>query len=67
MSSYEQIVSLRAPRQQPLFGHLMRLDRAVMQNVADGDVARGKRTRYQKATVTVERLALRAHQANTQS
>ncbi len=41
----------------------MRLNSAVMQDVADSDAARSERSRHQKATMAVERLTLGAHQA----
>src|SRR5580692_2266677 len=42
----------------------MRLDRAVMQDVADREPALGKRAGDQETTMAIERLALRAHQAD---
>ena len=50
--------------QQPPFGRRMRLDAAVVQNVADAKAARGERARHQETAVAIERLALRAHQAD---
>jgi len=38
----------------------MRLDRAVMQDVPDGEPAFGERARHQEATMAIERLAFRA-------
>ncbi len=49
---------------QPPLGDRMRLNGAVMQNVADSDAARSERSRHQKATMAIERLTLGAHQAN---
>src|SRR5580692_3747839 len=42
----------------------MRLDRAVVQDVPDGEPALGERARHQEATMTIEWLAFRAHQAD---
>ena len=49
--------------EKPLFGGRMGLDRAVAQNVADRTAAPRQRPADQQAAVAVERLALRAHQA----
>ena len=47
LSSREQVAGVAVERQQPLLGRRMRLDGAVMQDVADGKPALGKTSRHQ--------------------
>ena len=42
----------------------MRLDRAVMKDMADGEAVFGEAARDQQAAMTVERVALRTHQTD---
>jgi len=64
LSSREQVAAFVVERQQPPFGCRMRFDCTVMQDVADGKSALGEAARQQETAVAVERLALRAHQAD---
>lgn len=65
LSRREQVAALLVVSpvkfQEPLFGHCMRLDRAVVQDVADSQAVRGDAPGHQEAAMTVERLALGAH------
>jgi hypothetical protein len=50
-----------------LLGLGVRLDRAVMEDVADGQSALGEASRHQQTAMTVERLALGAQDADLRS
>ena len=63
LSRREQVVIRICELQEPLFGCRMRLDRAVVEDMADARTAHGERTRHQKAAMAIERLALGTHQA----
>src|ERR1700686_2592866 len=63
----EQVVrSTRAPEQAVLGGGV-RLDRPVDQNMPERQPALRQRTSDQEATVAVERLAFRAHEAQAKA
>ncbi len=51
--------------EQALLGCGVRLDRAVGEDMAGRHAPLGERARDQQAAVAIERLALRAHQAQT--
>ena len=67
LSSRKQAVVFRVEGQKPLLGRGMRLDRAVMQDVADGKPALGELRRDEETAVTIERLAFGAHQADARA
>ena len=54
-------------RQQSNFRRGVRLDRAILENVADGDAAFGEATPNQETAVTIKRFALGAHQTNARA
>ena len=67
LSRCEEVAVVPVERQKPLFGRRMRLDCAVEQNMTDSQFAFRQRPRHQKTAVAVERIALRAHQADAAS
>jgi hypothetical protein len=68
VSRREQVAGLwnclLVKRQQPNFRRGVRLDRAVMEDVAGSDAASGETARHQETAMTIERFALGAHQTN---
>ena len=67
MSRREQVAALAGKRQKPALDLGVRLDSAVVQNVAHREAAFSEAARDQKATMAIEWLAFRAHQAEART
>ena len=58
------VVALARQSEQSPFCRRVGLDGSIVKNVTDADTALGKSPRHQQATMTVQRLALRAQDAD---